>query len=187
MLKDDMKDEMRREMLDMRLGLSEQRVKRDSEAIVSRLLSLPCMQDAERVMAYSAVKNEPDIWELIHVLVAAGKNVALPCVTTEGIVAAEFRQGTQMQRGAYGISQPLRNPGCEPFEPQVVIVPGVVFDLQRCRIGFGAGYYDRFLQNSEAVKVGVCYESQLVDNIEADPHDVRMDYVVTERRVLGED
>lgn len=180
-----MKAEIRREMLDMRLGLSEQRVKRDSEAIVNRLFSLPCIQDAQRVMAYSAIKNEPDIWELIHTMLGKGKNVALPCVTAEGIVAAEYKQDAQLQRGAYGISQPVRAPGCEFFEPQVVIVPGVVFDLQRCRIGFGVGYYDRFLQNSEAVKVGVCYESQLVDNIEADPHDVRMDYVVTERRVLG--
>ena len=136
-------------------------------------------------MAYSAVKNEPDMWEFIYAMLDAGKHIALPCVTSQGIVANEFRRDVRMKPGAYGIMQPVAQRGCDSLESDVVIVPGVVFDLQLCRIGFGAGYYDRFLKDNRAVKIGICYENQLVDRIEADPHDVRMDFVVTERRVLG--
>ncbi len=181
-----MKEEMRREMLDMRQSLSEQSVVRGSEAITKQLLSLPCVQNAQRVMTYCAVKNEPDMWALTQALLDMGKSMALPCVTAEGLLAANFCSNTKMQRGAYGIPQPVITSDSDKVEPDVVIVPGVVFDLQRYRIGFGAGYYDRFLQYRGVVKIGVCYESQLVDNIEAEPHDVRMDYVVTERRILGE-
>jgi 5-formyltetrahydrofolate cyclo-ligase len=179
-----MKEEMRREMLDMRLGLSGTRVQQDSEAIVQNLLSLRCIQDAQRVMTYYSVKNEPDIWTLTQRLLDMGKRVALPGVTSHRIIAAEDTRDTKLVRGPYGIPQPEAQEESEPFEPDLVIVPGVVFDLQRCRIGFGAGYYDRFLSVNAAVKVGVCFESQLVDSIEAESHDVRMDCVVTERRVL---
>lgn len=180
-----MKQEMRREMLDMRQALSEQKVQRGSEMITQHLLSLACVQKAQHVMTYSAIKNEPDMLAFAHTLLDMGKRVALPCVAPEGLIAADFCRDTKMQRGAYGILQPVLTPDCDRIEPDVVIVPGVVFDLQLYRIGFGAGYYDRFLQYSGAVKIGVCYESQLVDNIEAEPHDVRMDFVVTERRILG--
>jgi 5-formyltetrahydrofolate cyclo-ligase len=180
-----MKDELRREMLDMRQTMSEHSVQRGSEGITEKLLSLPCVRHALRLMAYCAVKNEPDMWAFIYALLDMGKRVALPCITGDDIVAAEYRRGALLQCGAYGIPQPAVSSGCESFEPEIVIVPGVVFDLQCCRIGFGAGYYDRFLRQSRAVKIGVCYESQLVDNIEAEPHDVCMDYVVTEKRVLG--
>ena len=180
-----MKDEMRREMLDMRQSMSSQSVQRGSEAIIERLLSLACIQDAQHIMTYCAIKNEPDMWNLTYALLNMGKQVALPCVTAGGIAAADFCRNTDLQKGPYGIPQPVLGKDAAPVQPDLVIVPGVVFDLQRYRIGFGAGYYDRFLQNSEAVKIGVCYETQLVDNIEAEPHDVRMDFVVTERRALG--
>ena len=180
-----MKEEMRREMLDMRQAMSEQSVRRGGEAIIQHLLSLSCVQQAQSVMAYCAIKNEPDMWALIYALLDMGKHVALPCVAPEGIIAADFGRDTKMQRGAYGIPQPVLTPNYSRIEPDVVIVPGVVYDMQLFRIGFGAGYYDRFLANSSAVKIGVCFESQLVDNIDAEPHDVHMDFVVTERRVLG--
>jgi 5-formyltetrahydrofolate cyclo-ligase len=178
------KEAIRREMLDMRQSMNEHSVKTASEAITARLLALACVNSAETVMAYSAIRNEPDMREFMLAMLDAGKRVALPCVTAHGLVAAEFRRDVRMKPGAYGILQPEAFPGCTPMEPDVVIVPGVVFDTQLCRIGFGAGYYDRFLESSRAVKIGVCYEAQLVDRIEADPHDVRMDFVVTERRVL---
>lgn len=180
------KEEMRREMLDMRQSMNEHSVKSDSDAITKQLFSLACIANARMVMAYCAIKNEPDMQEFMNAILDAGKRVVLPCVTPKGLVASEYTRETKMLRGAYGILQPEEVPVCTTLEPDVVIVPGVVFDLQRCRIGFGVGYYDRYLQNSRAVKIGVCYESQLVDNIEADPHDIRMDLVVTERRILGE-
>jgi|AGTN01.1.fsa_nt_gi 5,10-methenyltetrahydrofolate synthetase len=180
-----MKNKLRKEKLDMRQAMSEHSVQSGSEAITQRLLCLPCVREARRIMTYCATRNEPDMWDFTYALLDMGKQVALPCVTAEGIVAAEYKRGTQMYRGAYGIQQPVPAPQCAAFEPELVIVPGVVFDLQLCRIGFGVGYYDRFLLGSRAVKIGVCYENQLVDNIEAEPHDVRMDFVVTEDRVLG--
>jgi len=180
-----MKDEIRREMLNKRQSMSSQSVRNGSDAIIQRLLSLPCIQDAQRIMTYCSVKNEPDLWSFTNALLDMGKQVALPCVTASGLVAADYCRNTNLLKGPYGILEPELKTEDVPVQPDLVVVPGVVFDLQRYRIGFGAGYYDRFLQHSTAVKVGICYETQLVDNIEAEPHDVRMDFVVTERRVIG--
>ena len=182
-----MKNEIRREMMDRRETMSEKSVQRGSAAITQRLLSLACVQNAQLLMAYCAIKNEPEMWDFVNALFDMGKRVALPNTTSKGIVAAEFCRGMQLHHGAYGILQPAILPENPPFEPEVVIVPGVVFDLHRCRIGFGTGYYDRYLHQSHAVKVGVCYERQIVDNIDAEPHDVCMDFVVTEARTIGSD
>lgn len=179
-----MKEVLRQEKLEVRRVMSEQSVKEGSGAITRNLLSIPCVQQAQRVMAYCAVRNEPDMGELISELLDMGKRVALPHVAHEGIVAAEFTRDTNMVSGIFGIPQPALVKGLAPFVPDIVIVPGVVFDLKLKRIGFGMGYYDRFLENFNAVKIGVCYERQLVDCIEEEPHDVRMDFVVTEDRVL---
>ena len=88
------------------------------------------------VMTYSAIKNEPNMWLLIDTLLDMGKQVALPCVTSGGLVAAAYRRDMKLDKGAYGIPQPAMGSNDPPIKPDLVIVPGVVFDLQGCRIGF---------------------------------------------------
>jgi 5-formyltetrahydrofolate cyclo-ligase len=72
----------------------------------------------------------------------------------------------------------------EKVEPDVVLVPGVAFDEALNRIGYGVGYFDRFLKETDALKVGICFDMQIVPCITTQPHDVRMDMVVTEKRVI---
>ena len=69
----------------------------------------------------------------------------------------------------------------------LIIVPGIVFDVKGNRLGFGKGYYDRFLSpsaNFKAVKIGLAYEFQVVPKIDAQPHDITMDYIITEKRII---
>ena len=85
-----------------------------------------------------------------------------------------------MAAGAYGINEPQEGAAVNPCEIDVIIVPGVAFTVHGARMGRGKGYYDRFLSQSgfAAMKVGVCYSEQIVDDIPTEPHDVMMDAVI---------
>ena len=67
----------------------------------------------------------------------------------------------------------------------VVVVPGSVFDRSGYRTGYGGGYYDRFLENTDAIRVGVCFDFQLVDDVFPEEHDKRMDFIITEKNFLN--
>lgn len=68
--------------------------------------------------------------------------------------------------------------------PKVIIVPGLGFSSDGSRLGRGKGFYDRYLESSTAIKIGICFEAQLEQNIPTDPHDIKMDFVVTDQRIL---
>jgi 5-formyltetrahydrofolate cyclo-ligase len=72
----------------------------------------------------------------------------------------------------------------EEVLPNAILIPGLSFDSTGSRLGRGKGYYDRYLQNFEGLKIGICYSFQLVEKITSEDHDVKMDYIVTENKIL---
>jgi 5-formyltetrahydrofolate cyclo-ligase len=90
-----------------------------------------------------------------------------------------------MARGAYGILEPVSIKKAEVSDIDLIIVPGIAFDINGGRCGFGKGYYDRLLCESKAKKIGLCYDFQLVREIETDEHDIPMDMIITERRIIN--
>ena len=137
-------------------------------------------------MAYYSYKNEPDLILFIRKCIGLGKSVSLPYIAGEGeMIAVNFNYDTALKSNVYGIPEPVLTNDSETDEPDVVIVPGIAFDINLNRIGFGGGYYDRFLRNKNAVKIGACFDCQLVERIDADPHDIRMDIIVTEKQIVG--
>jgi 5-formyltetrahydrofolate cyclo-ligase len=118
---------------------------------------------------------------------AALKLVLYPAVCGEGLVFRRVLGLKGLQRGAFGISEPASS--CEAYDPHeadLFVIPGVAFDLQGKRIGYGKGYYDKTLHSIEGQGklVGFCHDFQLVENIADEPHDVKMDILITEKRVL---
>lgn len=94
-------------------------------------------------------------------------------------------QNSQLESGRFGISEPKID--CLKFSeklhsPAVILVPGLAFDVQGNRLGRGKGYYDRFLSdNASLVKIGICYDFQLISDVPTEPHDIKMDYVIDSR------
>ncbi len=157
-----------------------------SALICGKLLTLDRVKTAACVMAYCTFKNEPDLNEFINACRALGKSVALPYIVGKGeLKAVRYESDSLMKKSKFGIPEPeLKSKGDE-LKPDVVIAPGIAFDAELYRIGFGGGYYDRFLACSTAYKIGVCYDYQIVDGIGCEAHDVPMDVVVTEKRIIG--
>jgi 5-formyltetrahydrofolate cyclo-ligase len=181
------KNEIRQKIKAIRAVMDPEHVKTFSGVIKKKLLSLESVAGAGCIMAFYSYKNEPQMIEFMHECIDMGKRIALPRVTGEGkMIAVEYSPDTEMINNVYGIPEPIIRSNSKHERPDIVIVPGIAFDLGLNRIGFGGGYYDRFLEGTGAYKIGVCFDYQIIENLESDSHDVPMDIIVTEKRIIGE-
>lgn len=145
-------------------------------------------QQARAILFYSPLPDEPDTARLWNESLAAGKSVLLPRYSpdhNEYIAAAVRDPENDLQAGRFGIPEP--RPHC-PIRPlnqlDLVLVPGVGFDLTGRRLGRGQGYYDRLLAQVRGIKCGVAFDCQVVGKIPGEPHDAVMDCILTPTRWL---
>lgn len=186
-----MKAALREQMKEARLALSKAEVEGRSAPIVARLVELEAFRRAGSVMLYLPVRNEVDTTRVVTQCLNDGKVLVLPRMDYEHdrIVAHRVDDvATQLVLGRMDLVEPdpAKTDVVSPAEIDLVVVPGLVFDRQGYRIGWGRGYYDAFLAADEAhaERVGLAYEFQLVDVVEHDGHDVPMHSVVTEGTTL---
>lgn len=146
-------------------------------------------QNAKSLLFYAPLPNEVDIWPLVLEALMANKIVALPGFDAEenSYVARQIKNlETDFERGQFGIREPKA--GCAEIllnHLDLALVPGVGFDLTGRRLGRGKGFYDRLLAEIPETTCGVCFDEQIVGEIPTEPHDVRMDYVLTPTRWLA--
>lgn len=174
----------RNRIREMRLALSEEEVERLSAECVSKVLQFPELMDAKTVCLYMATGNEIDTSAIIRFCLENGKRVAAPRVEGDSMEFYYFDKAEDLQPGAYDIWEPV---GTEPVtdEESLVIMPGVAFDLNCNRIGYGMGYYDRYLSKHPKMKrIALAYEFQIVGKIKQEMHDIRPEIIVTENRVI---
>jgi 5-formyltetrahydrofolate cyclo-ligase len=158
-----------------------------SARIREQLIRWPVFQQAETILFYSAIRNEIELLPLAEE--TSGHRWYLPKVEQEGMIRFyRYQPGTSLAPGAYGVPEP---PCADPLVtgqhsgPLLILVPGLLFDRQGYRLGYGKGYYDRFLnglkQNgTAAVTVGASPGTLLVDRLPNEPHDVPVDIIITE-------
>ena len=156
-----------------------------SAAASLNFLETDIYKSANLIMAYMPLGNETDTADIIKQSFADGKKVALPVTNqiTGEIAPHIITEKTKFRPGAFYVDEPTDSQIADISEIDVVIVPGIAFDGTGNRVGFGKGCYDMFLENSHAIKVGFCYEFQFADDIPADKHDIKMDYVITENKL----
>lgn len=180
---------LRNEVLTRRLMLSREANAEYSRRITEHVVAMKAFIESSTVMAYWPFRNEVDTSLIIRAALASGKRVVLPrTIKLERRLAPHVVSDLDrdLRPGAYGIMEPLPElPEASPEEIGLVIVPGLVFDRAGNRIGYGGGYYDRFLpQLSRAAKVAVAFSLQLVPRVPFDERDRPVDYVVTEDGVI---
>ena len=144
----------------------------------TRVATLPEYAAATGVMAFVGFRGEPDTDPLFARLAADGKRLLLPRVDGQEIVVCDGVG--PMQTSSYGVSEPT-GPALGPEVVDLVIVPGLAFTLDGARLGYGGGFYDRFLPTVRpgVVSVGVCFDEQVVDHLPVEPHDIRVARVVS--------
>lgn len=180
------KKELRMQILDQRDHLPEGEVKAKSGKINK---SLEALTDFSAVMVFLPAGSECDIWDYIRFLLKKNVAVYAPvCVTKTEIRPARIVDlDSDLEMGKYDILVPKEEGRqyVDAKELEAVIVPGVGFDEKGNRLGFGGGYYDRFLPKTEAScrKIAVCYQMQIKDEVYAEEHDFPVDVIVTEDAV----
>jgi 5-formyltetrahydrofolate cyclo-ligase len=173
-------------MFAKRYAMSASEVEASSSKICSKILDIPAIKDSGSIGIYLSFRNEVLAERLLGPLSAEGKKVFVPVVLNDGEMKfARLRPLDEMNSGLRGMKEPKEKAFAKEGEIGAFVVPGVAFDLRGFRIGWGKGHYDRFLsRNGNAVKIAPAYDFQVVRRIDAEPHDIRMDFVVTEKRVL---
>lgn len=182
-----MKKNIRKEMLQKRDMLSVIQVEELSNEIQSNVLHWDKFINSSTIMLYSDFKNEVITKGIIESCLEKNKKVILPKVIKESrdILPCLITGFNELNPGTYGIFEPDGINVIDKNEIELVIVPGVAFDASGYRIGYGAGYYDRFLKGYNGIKAGICYSIQLVKNAWPDQFDIKMDYLITERGIIN--
>jgi 5-formyltetrahydrofolate cyclo-ligase len=150
------------------------------------LESRPVWQTARSVLLFAPLPEELDIWPLVASAMAAGKQVALPrfLAPTRSYGASWIvNPETDLQAGHFGVREPrshCRQVSAGPLD--LILVPGLAFDLHGRRLGRGKGYYDRLLGELSGATCGVAFEEQIVKEVPFEPHDVGLHYVLTPNR-----
>lgn len=153
-----------------------------NEALTARLLRMERVLSATNVMLYYSIRNEAVTIAAIEELLRLGKTVSLPvCTPDRGLWAGIVGSLDELIPAKFGLLEPgPDSPRLDPSRLELVIVPGLAFDRRGNRIGHGAGYYDRFLKRADsAYKLGLGYDFQIIEEVPALPHDVRLDAVLT--------
>lgn len=182
------KDEIRNQVKAQRRQLTAEQIVQAGGRITDRLLSLDCCRQARTVMVYLSAFKEPATDEMIKRLNSAGKRLAAPISHTDTftITPAYLGSPDSLTAGAYGIQEPSECLEAAVSDIDIALIPGIVFDKTGARIGFGKGYYDRFLAGFKGLKIGICYDFQVFDRIPSSFHDVKMDLIITEKRIYND-
>lgn len=181
------KKELRRRYLALRGSQPEETLQAAGEGICAEVLRLPEIERSRTIMTYVSFGGEPDTHMLIRRLTKMGKTVCAPrCDAAAGMMEAFAVSGMDsLAPGAYGILEPKPEQPVPPEKIDCILVPGCAFGRNFHRIGYGKGYYDKYLPlAARAVTIGLCYELCLVKWLEAEEFDVPVDLIVTEKGVL---
>jgi len=180
------KQSIREKLLSRRKHLSAESCLSRSLTIQQRLLETCEFQDAAVIALYSPILNEVFTEEIFRRAQKAGKLVAYPRVCGTGLEFVATSSAGEMSHGAFNVLEPTGTRTI-PFEAlEMVVVPGVAFDQNGHRLGYGKGFYDRVLHpgGKRPFLVGLCFEMQIVASLPTEIHDVAMDLLITEERVL---
>jgi len=184
----DLRRNLRQEKQAIRRRMTSEDVRELSEKISGRVMELEPVRTANTIMGFLSIDNEVDLMPLLDELKKMGKTVLLPRVidTKERIMeAVEYKSLEEMHEGAYGILEP-EGTAYSQEDIDAVLVPGLVFDANGYRLGYGAGYYDRFLPSlrNNTFICGICYEFQVCDDIHSCEGDIPVHWIVTDRSEL---
>ena len=160
----------------------------ESATLCQRLIQSAIWEETRTVLFYAPLPTEPDIWPALQFILRQGLTVALPRFDpTAGCYAAAVLQDPvrDVGIGLHGIREPASHCPEHPLNLlDLVLVPGVAFDLRGRRLGRGAGYYDRLLNGVRGTTCGIAFDEQISGELPVEPHDVFVDCILTPTRWL---
>lgn len=185
------KRELRKRIIAIRSEMQSEEAHFLSNQICEKIQSLQEYKQAENILAYMSINNEVELKGVIDNALKSGKKVYIPKVVSKTEMKFYQYDGS-FSEGSFGILEPEK---CneetlytyKEKSNTLVIIPGVAFDKNRNRLGYGGGFYDSFLGGLKSTgisKVAVAYELQIVDEVPSEQHDLKPDTIITEKRII---
>lgn len=187
------KKELRKQILQLRDTLTNEERREKSQKITNYIINHREFRSADRVLLFASYKSEVDTTAIMEYALESGKPVYFPKIQDNEMEFYRIFSEEELYEGYKGIREPKPQEEIrfEPVEGEniLILMPGVVFDLEGNRIGYGGGFYDRFLARikncMDICRVAFAFECQLVENgmIQPEQHDICIDYIVTENKI----
>ena len=181
------KNKIRQKILEKRNNLSTEEVEKKSDLIIQNLEKF--IKNAENIMIFMDMKNEVRITKLMELY--PKKSFFIPKITDSKNREMKINkyEENELVLHKFGYYESYSSDFYNENILDIVIVPAVVFDFEKNRIGFGGGYYDTFLkkirrENKKVLFIGICYDFQIIEKVPAEEHDVVLDFVVSESRIF---
>lgn len=185
-----MKSNIRKEILTLRESLQPEEVYEKSQKVFENLINTPMYKNSNNLFTYLNFRNEIQTDMIINHALSDNKKIYIPLCNTsiKELILCKFKDWNDLKPNYMGILEPVNESIQIANRKQVdmAIVPGAVFDRHGNRIGYGAGYYDRFFSSlkNDICKIALCYSFQIVEFVSPSPHDVPMDYIITENEII---
>lgn len=180
------KKALRRKMKKLRSAVTDRKIWDQKRC--SRLLQLPQVRAAHRIYVYASYGTEAGTWEFIQTCLDKGKQIALPRVCGQEMDFYRIACLEDLCPGAYGIQEPgIHCQKVIPEEMDCMILPGLAFDGRGHRLGYGGGYYDRYLERypfQKENRIALAYDCQVTDYVPSEPTDICVGLLVTESRAM---
>ncbi|NLK43817.1 MAG: 5-formyltetrahydrofolate cyclo-ligase [Tissierellia bacterium] len=185
------KKSLRKKVLEKRSKLSKKDIIEYSEIIANKLYEMDYYKNAKRLMSFISFKDEIHTHEIIKTSISEGKSIVVPITFPERkeLKVSEVLDFSELEIGFYDILTPKEEfiRFVDPSTIDLILMPGVVFAKDGYRIGYGGGYYDRFLSklDKKVMKIALAFDLQIVDTVPTESFDIPVDIIITEKRVIN--
>lgn len=179
------KKEIRDTVLDIRKSFDTDYLNRLSAVICNRILKQENYISCKDLVLYMPINNEVNLDILMNQALKDAKNVWLPRIIQKNMEFYRYSEQTKLIKGAYGILEPDTNYILNPDDNTLIIMPGAAFSDDMGRIGYGGGYYDKYLTKHPCCKtIAVCYNFQIMPIIPMDDHDIKPDMIISDDNIF---
>lgn len=173
------KAQLRREIRALKRAMTEEEIARKSETLAQKLFAHPLYQSARCIYGYLPYNQEVRTTPMLEKALSDGKRVAVPKVYGDTMRFLYLTDLSQVEKGYCGIPEPVLDEPVAREEDALVLMPGLAFDAGGGRMGYGGGFYDRFLEEEPGhPTIALCYDFQIVSAVPAEEHDRPVDAVI---------
>ena len=179
------KKALRAEIKAKKRAMTEEQIAATSEALAQQLYAHPAYQNAKSIFGYLSYNQEVRTMPMLEQAQKDGKRVAVPKVIGDTMIFIWLDDLSRIELGYCNIPEPIDNGPEAVDETALVMMPGLAFDPTGRRCGYGGGFYDRYLeQHPDHPTIAMCYGFQMFEELETDPHDIPVNYVLSQE-VIG--
>ncbi|MFO3668043.1 5-formyltetrahydrofolate cyclo-ligase [Anaerococcus kampingiae] len=175
-----MKSEFRRFFLNLRREMDDKYIKNMSDKICENLLKSEIYKDSQTIFVYVSMAKEVETRNLIKKALADGKDIYVPKIIDRQMKACKLNDLDDLELGLFGIPTSRDNDFIE--NPDLTITPGLSFDEEKNRLGYGGGYYDKFFAKNKTIKAGLMISDFLSIKLPIENTDVKVDFIITEEK-----